>query len=68
MVDYSKMYRQLGLQIEPLYDGYTPDDYAKKLMKDTLIPEDVVYAVSTNTDINGKHSSLSKDIKNNQVP
>lgn len=70
MVDYSKTYRQLGLQIEPLYDGYTPDDYAKKLMKDVLMPEDVVYAVSTNIDVNLKHNSLNenKDINNNQTP
>lgn len=56
MKDYEQIYRELGIQIEPLYNGYTPDEYAKRLLRDLQIPEGVTYSVSTNNNRNEKTS------------
>lgn len=48
--DYTKVFEYLGINVVPLDDNYSPDEYGKKLMASGLNVADVSYAATTLTD------------------
>lgn len=46
-LNYEKIFNDLNIKVRPLPSEYTPDEYAKQIMRNAYSPEGVSYSVST---------------------
>lgn len=54
MTDYEKTFESLGIPIGELPKNYTPDEFAKEMLKDFPKPSGVSYSTQTNINTNSK--------------
>lgn len=51
-MNFKDIFKELNIDVKPLSTDYTPDKYARELMRDTLSPDnynfkDISYSTST---------------------
>ena len=52
MNNYEKAFEDLGISIKELPKNYTPDEFAKEMLKDFPKPTGVIYSTQTNINAN----------------
>ena len=51
---YELKFKDLGIEIKPLPDNYTPDSYAQSLLQNIPQKPDISYSANTNYSIDKK--------------